>query len=81
MISAGCAYHARTGKRCLAGLTKQLKGLEGRRVEVITMYGEKRRFIVGRSTGWMPAHLEIPRANSSGGMSAEQEYKSVTIVK
>lgn len=81
MIAAGCAYHARTGKRCPAGLTKQLKGLEGRRVEVVTMYGEKRRFIVGRSTGWMPAHLEIARANSLGGMSAEQEYKSVTIVK
>lgn len=45
------------------------------------MYGEKRRFIVARSSGWMPAHLEIARANSSGGMSAEQEYKSVTIVK
>ncbi|MCL6318701.1 hypothetical protein EXT67_20575 [Pectobacterium atrosepticum] len=81
MLTAAQAYNATTGKRCPAGLTKQLKGLEGRRVEVITMYGEKRRFIVGRSTGWMPAHLEISRANSSGGMSAEQEYKSVTIVK
>jgi hypothetical protein len=61
-----------------AGLTQQLKGLEGWRVEVVTTYGETRRFIVGRSTGWVPCHLEVPRRNSFGGMSADKEYRSVT---
>lgn len=67
--------------KCPVELSPQLKGLEGRRVEVVTMHGEKRRFIVGHSTGWLVNHLEVSRANSTGGMSAEKEYKSVTIVK
>lgn len=58
-------------------LTDQLKGLEGYRVEVVTDYNEKRRFIVGRSTGWSPIHLEINNHRSSGGPAAEKHYKSV----
>lgn len=61
-----------------SGLSPQLRGLEGYRVEVVTTYDEKRRFIVGRSTGWRPIHLEISRRNSMGGGGAEKEYKSVT---
>ena len=60
-----------------AGLTPQLIGLEGYRVEVVTDYDETRRFIVGKSTGWIPCHLEIARSNSSGGGPAEKHYKSV----
>lgn len=56
-----------TGKRCTIELKPQLIGLEGHRVEVLDCYGERRRFIVGKSTGWMPCHLEISRRNSSGG--------------
>jgi hypothetical protein len=48
-------------------LTPQLVGLEGWRVEVVDKWGEKRRFIVGRSTGWKPCHLEISRRTSLGG--------------
>lgn len=81
ILDMGRAFNAATGKRCAAGLTKQLQGKEGRRVEVVTTYGEKRRFYVGKSTGWMPCHLEISKCNSHGGPSAEDEYKSVTIVK
>ena len=62
----------------LSGLTPQLLGLEGWRVEVDTSYGETRRFIVGRSTGWKPCHLEIPRRDSSGGMAASKDYEKVT---
>ena len=58
-------------------LTPQLVGLEGWRVEVVTTYGKTRRFIVGRSTGWTPIHLEIPRRDSSGGIGADKEYASV----
>ncbi len=58
-------------------LSPQLVGLEDARVEVVTTYGETRRFIVGKSTGWAPIHLEIARRDSSGGFAAEKEYASV----
>lgn len=60
-----------------AGLTPQLVGLEGWRVEVVTTYGETRRFYVGRSTGWVPCHIEIARRDSTGGMGAERKYAKV----
>ena len=64
-----------------SGLSPQLVGLEGWRVEVETDYGEKRRFIVGRSTGWRPCSLEIARINSMGGRAAEMHYKSVRRIR
>ncbi len=67
----------RDERQDLGGLTTQLLGLEGWRVEVDTSYGETRRFIVGRSTGWRPCHLEIPRRESSGGQPASKEYETV----
>lgn len=67
--------------RDYSGLTPQLKGLEGYRVEVIDNYDEKRRFIVGKSTGWKPCHLEIKRVDSMGGGPADKEYKTVTTIK
>lgn len=68
-------------KRCPVELSPQLVGLEGRRVEVVDEFGDKRRFYVGRSTGWIPVHLEIARRDSSGGGAADREYKSVTVVR
>lgn len=65
------------GERAVCGLSPQLMGLEGHRVEALTKYGERRRFIVGKSTGWMPCHLEIKRIDSSGGGPAEREYERV----
>lgn len=59
--------HDRTGWRCLAELTPELIGLEGKRVEVVDKYGERRRFKVGKSTGWIPCHLELANRRSSGG--------------
>ena len=67
----------RDNLRDLSGLTTQLVGLEGWRVEVETTYGETRRFIVGKSTGWRPCHLEIHNRASSGGGSSERTYQSV----
>lgn len=69
-----------TGWRSKTGLSPQLIGLEKRRVEVETTYGEKRRFYVGKSTGWIPCHLEIPRKDSTGGPAADFEYKSVQVL-
>ena len=64
-------------ERDLSGLSPQLVGLEGWRVEVTTEHGETRRFIVGRSTGWRPCHIEVSRRSAHGGGSAEKQYSSV----
>ena len=67
--------------RCDVELTKQLLGKEGKRVEVIDRYGEKRRFYVGKSTGWMPCHLEIARRDSYGGPAVMgTPFESVSVV-
>jgi len=68
----------RAQMRDLSGLSPQLKGLEGYRVEVTDEEGEApRRFIVGRSTGWRPCHLEIASRRSSGGGAARGRYATV----
>jgi hypothetical protein len=63
----GANFAAKTGQRCLLELSPLLVGLEGKRVEVTTPSGEKSRFYVGRSTGWMPCHLEIKTRRATGG--------------
>lgn len=71
--------HQQTGARGTAGLHPQLIGLEGWRVEVEDDDGNVRRFIVGKSTGWMPCHLEISRRDSDGGPAVSSfPYKRVT---
>ena len=67
----------RSRLRDLSDLSPQLKGLEGWRVEVVDKFDERRRFIVGRSTGWRPCHLEVKTRRSFGGGAADREYKSV----
>lgn len=69
-LEAGRKYAAQTGQRCEAELIPELVGLEGCRVEVAEPQGERRRIIVGRSTGWMPCHLELARRDSIGGSAA-----------
>lgn len=80
LLSIARAINAATKRRFACELSPQLVGLEGRRVEVVTTYGETRRFWVGKSTGFIPCHLEIMRVNSTGGGAAEHEYKSVRVV-
>jgi len=63
-----------------SALTKELIGLEGYRVEVVDNYGERRRFWVRKSTGWQPVHIECKLITSSGGTSADRNYKHVKIV-
>jgi hypothetical protein len=67
--------------RDMSGLCPQLKGLEGARVEVVDNDGTKRRFNVGRSTGWRPCHLEIHNARSIGGGAAMSSYRSVRVIR
>jgi hypothetical protein len=59
-----------TGERCPCELTPALIGLEKMRVEVTTPDGEKTRFYVGKSTGFIPCHLEIKTRRSTGGAAA-----------
>ena len=67
IMAAGAAHNLATRQRCPVQLSRQLIGLEGKRVEVVTPTGERSRFYVGKSTGWMPIHLEIKTRRSSGG--------------
>lgn len=68
----------REAKRDVSHLTPQLIGLEGWRVEVLDAAGETRRFIVGRSTGWRPCHLEIKTQRACSGDPARSFYQTVT---
>jgi hypothetical protein len=70
--------HERATRRDLSNLSPQLTAWKGWRVEVVDTSGEKRRFIVGVSTGWKPIHLEIKTRRSMGGEAAERTYQSVT---
>lgn len=71
-----------TGEKAVADLTPQLDGLEGYRVEVVDNEGDKpRRFIVGKSTGWLPCHLELSRRDSSGGSPARLHYRGVKTIE
>lgn len=81
VMAQGAAYSRASGTRCPAELTPQLNGLEGKRVEVVDCYGERRRFYVGKSTGWLPIHLEIARRNSSGGGGVTgAPFRSLSII-
>lgn len=74
-----CADH---DLRCPVDLSPQLIGLEGKRVEVVDAWNPKpRRFNVGKSTGWLPCHLEIHNSRSTGGMAAQREYVSVRVIR
>ena len=70
-----------TGWRSSSELTQELLGLEGKRVEVVDRWDQTRRFYVGKSTGFIPCHLEIPRRDSTGGPAvAGAPFKSLRVV-
>lgn len=71
----------RAALRSAEGLSPQLTGLEGYRAEVVTTYGKTRRFIVSRSTGWNPCHIEVKTIRSLGGTGAESKYESVRVIR
>ena len=73
--------HTETGETCDVELTLSLIGLEGKRVEVVDRYCDKRRFQVGRSGGWIPVHLELHNRRSSGGTAVYgTPFRSVRVV-
>lgn len=80
-LEAAFNHAERTKQRLECELTPQLMGLERKRVEVIDCYGEKRRFIVGKSTGFIPCHLEIKTKRSLGGGAVTgSPFKSVKVI-
>lgn len=81
MMARGAEFNRRTGKRCGIELCRSLIGLEGFRVEC-DYYGERIRFTVGKSTGWMPAHLLIHSARSAAGEALSPDaVKNVRVVR
>lgn len=69
-MDAGRRHNRNTGERCPADLIPQLDIYLGWRVEVQSSDGTKRRFNVGRSTGWMPCNIEVYNRRSYGGPRA-----------
>lgn len=81
-LDAASDHAQKTKTRCNIHLIPELIGLEGKRVEVTDAYGETRRFIVGKSTGWAPCHLEIANRNSTGGGSVTgAPFKSLRVIE
>lgn len=68
-LKAAQDWAASTGARCNAFLVPELIDREGKRVEVTYPDGTRKRFKVGKSTGWAPCHLEMHNARSRGGGS------------
>lgn len=69
----------KTGRKCEIDLEPQLKGLEGRVVRV--RKGEEvYTFRVGRSTGWIPAHLAIGPKEDGGPVAPSGPYDEVGVL-
>lgn len=68
----------RFGGICDAFLNPQLTPYLGKRVEVYDSRDEPpRRFLVGKSGGWLPIYLELHNRRSTGGVAASAHYFSV----
>ncbi len=72
--------HAKTGWRSQSELNPKLIGLEGKRIEA-KVYGETLRFIVGKSTGFIPCHLEIKTKRSHGGVGLPSNPEEITNIR
>jgi len=82
LLDAAYARFKATGKKIECELHKPFIGLEGKRVEVVQTDGGTRRFYIGKSTGWMPCHLEVHNSRSIGGIQVmEFNIKSFRIVR
>lgn len=73
------AYHAKiTNNKCDAELIPELIGLEGKHVEVTDSDGNTRDFWVGKSSGWMPCHIELKSKKSPDGIPVYgKPFKSI----
>ena len=76
------ALASKSGKRFACELHPRLIGLEGYRIEC-TLYDERVRFNVGKSTGFIPCHLQIPNSRSLGGcgISPDAELGHIQVIR
>lgn len=82
LTSQAAVKHKATGWKSQSELIPEFIGREGWRVQIVDKYGETRRFIIGKSTGFIPCHLEILKSNSSGGASVTgYPFKSVNFIE
>lgn len=72
--------HVDTGWRSSTELNPKLIGLEHKRIEC-ELDGEKVRFYVGKSTGWIPCHLLIKTSRSHGGMSISNNPNAIQKIR
>ena len=81
LIGEAKTLHNKTGWRSKSELIPEFIGNEGRRVQVVTSYDTTERFIIGKSTGFIPTHLEIKKSNSSGGIAVcGYPFKQITFL-
>ena len=67
MLQLAGSINKQTGYRFTYELEPRLNGLLHKRVEVTDKEGNKRRFYVGKSMGFIPVYLEIAKKNSDDG--------------
>lgn len=67
VIEIALEKHQATGWRSKSELYSPFIGNEGKRVEVEYNNGEKERFYIGKSMGFIPCHIKIKKSNSIGG--------------
>jgi hypothetical protein len=84
LMNLGREHHKATGQRCEADLHPHLKGLEGKRIEVEKPQfdSDPKRFIVGKSCGWMPVHLVVKTRRSHGGdpINRGHDFGRITVL-
>jgi hypothetical protein len=72
LVEIARARNLATGWRSESELIPELKGFEGKRVEIRHQWKpespiEIERYIVGKSTGFIPCHLALPNKQNGGG--------------
>lgn len=63
-----------TGWKSKTELYEPFIGHEGKRVEVEYLDGEKERFYIGKSTGWIPCHIMVKQSNSVSGCAVLRNF-------
>ena len=69
LITIARDIHEEHGIQFTSELEPVFIGKEGRRVKVTDCYDDTRTFTIGKSTGFIPCHIELKRRNSRGGCS------------
>jgi hypothetical protein len=69
VINIAKKKNKQTGWKSQSELFVPFIGNEGKRVEVEYNWGEKERFYIGKSMGFIPCHIMVKQSNSTGGAS------------